>query len=266
MRNSTLVLLLTGLCFSASILSAGTVSVEASATFNGGLLGDWSFQYVSGAPGLYLESITIDLDPANLYFDTAAGGFGSLASENVCCFAGTDATTGLTDITVGSTDYSAPFPNSALGTALDGGQVVTFNFTAFAPGDTFSFQADVDHPDPTLTPLRNCTGLKALALVACNAANATITAANNVALLAAQTVLSGQMAGATVTYTFGGTDYYTGASEGTFQAPTLGDILRGDTGSTLGILGDVQTPEPGTIAMLGAGLAALGLLRLRRRS
>ncbi len=83
MRNSTLVLLLTGLCFSASILSAGTVSVEASATFNGGLLGDWSFQYVSGAPGLYLESITIDLDPANLALKSGARWRNR--SRNRCC-------------------------------------------------------------------------------------------------------------------------------------------------------------------------------------
>jgi hypothetical protein len=70
-------------------------TVSASASFTGGLSNTWSFQYVSGAPGIYLQQIKIDLAPGTvLAFDTASGGFGSLAYQDVCCFGGTDVTTG----------------------------------------------------------------------------------------------------------------------------------------------------------------------------
>jgi hypothetical protein len=226
--------------------------VSATASFTGGLIGNWSFQYVSGASDLFLQSITIDLTPTNLSFDTAPGGFGSLTSQDICCFGGTDTTTGLTG-------------ESASGAALDGGQLLTFYFSNFLPTDTFQFTLDVDHPNPTLTPLRNCTGLTGLALIGCNAANLGINTANNAALLTAQTVLTNAMSNALVTFQFGGTGYETGSFTETFGTVNLRDLINGQTGSSNTVNGNVQLPEPGTVALIGAGLVLLGAWRRKRK-
>ncbi len=125
--------------------------------------------------GLTLDSIVIDLSPTDLRFDTAAGGFGSGTFQDIGGFGGTDITTGLSGI-------------SATGVALDGGTLLTFNFTNFTSGSVFQFTGDVDHPDPTLITLADCTGKTGLALAACNTLNAGRTATNDARLLAAQTV------------------------------------------------------------------------------
>ena len=249
MRNMSFCILLAGFGLCASTLTAGTVQVDATASFTGGLLGSWSFQYVSGASDLSLESIEIDLAPTDLAFDAGPGGFGSLSYEDFSPAAGT----------------TLPTSESATGSALDGGQGATFYFDSFGQGGSFQFGLDVDHPNPTLTALKICSGTK-VQIALCNLTNAAITAANDAALLGAQTVTSNQMAGATVTFTFGGPAYDTTSFTETFGHVTVQDIINGQTDSTANIDdGDVLTPEPGTIAMFGAGLAGLGVLRRRRR-
>jgi hypothetical protein len=245
---------------------AGTVAVSSTASFTGGLLGDWSISYSSGASDLWLQSVTIDLGPSagHLKFDTYSGAgstFGSQTSEDIGNFGGTDVTTGLSGI-------------SATGQALDGGTLVTFSFLDFAPGDVFKFSADVDKPDPVLTPLENCSGLKNLALLACQGYNVGVTTANSAALLAAQTVGPNQMAGATVTFTFGGTNYTSTPIGGAFQPVTLQSILTGlAQGQGLAVFnttadpgeGGVMTPEPACMATFGAGMGLLLALAGRRR-
>lgn len=252
MLNKSILTVLCGVCFLASPLFADPVPVSATASYTGGLTGNWSFQYVSGATDLFLQSVTIDLSPTSLAFDTVPGGFGSLSNQDICCFGGTDATTGLTG-------------ESASGATLDGGQLLSFYFSNFLPGDTFQFTLDVDHPNPTLTPLRNCAGLTGGNLLACNVANVAITAANNAALLAAQTVLTNAMANALVTFQFGGVGYQTGSFTENFGTVTLRDLINGQTGSSNTVNGDVQLPEPGTVALIGAGLLLLGACRKKRK-
>jgi hypothetical protein len=248
MRKAGIYTFVSVLALCSSTLKAGPIAVQASASYNALLSGSgsWSFSYLSGAPGLYLESITIDLGPTNgLAFDTAPGGFGSLGYQDIGNFAGTDLSTGLTGYT----------PHG--GSALDGGTLVTFSFNDFIVGDTFQFYADVDHPNPVLT---NCAGKTGLARLACNAAN-------NAALLAAQTVTANQMANAEVTFTFGGPGYQTGSSTGTFGNVTLRDILTNGFGNRIDVAADVATPEPASLGMIGAGLIGLaGFLRRRRDS
>jgi hypothetical protein len=228
-------------------LTAGTVTVEATASYNvllsGG--GSWSFSYLSGDPGLILQSLTIDLGPTGgLAFDTAPGGFGSQGSQNIGNFNGSDVTTGLTGYT------------PAGGAALDGGTTVTFTFNDFRPGETFQFDADVDHPNPVLT---NCTGKSGFALLTCNLQN-------TVALTSAQTVTANQMANANVTFVFGGPGFVTGSSTGTFGPVTLRDILSEGPGNHIDISSPaVAAPEPASLSMMGGGLLlAAGLMRRKR--
>lgn len=233
------------LAFAASTLTAGTVTVQATASYNLALpsvSGAWSFSYLSGAPGLFLESVIIDLgSTAGLAFDTAPGGFGSQGYQDVSNFNGTDVTTGLTGYT-------------PAGAALDGGTLLTFTFGDFAAGETFQFNADVDHPNPVLT---NCAGKSGLALAACNLGNAA-------ALTAAQTVTANQLANATVTFVFGGNDYETGSTTATFGTVTLRDILSNGPGTTTAASGSVSAPEPASLSMIGGGLILASLL-LRRK-
>jgi MYXO-CTERM domain-containing protein len=239
--NSTVLL-----CLSASFSIAGTVSVTGSASYLGGLNGSWSFQYTSDAPGLSLQSIVLDLSPTDLRFDTAAGGFGSLSYKDVGGFGGTDATTGLSGI-------------SATGAALDGGTILTFSFTNFTSGSIFQFSSDVDHPDPTLLSLQNCSGKTGIALVVCNAGNVTRTATNDARLLAAQTVGPNQMAGALVTFHLAGDGYQDQTVNGTFQPFTF------TPGNGIISTADVSTPEPASMSTLGAGLGLLLAFAARRR-
>jgi hypothetical protein len=238
-----------------STVAAAPVDISASASFVGGLSGNWSFTYNTGAPDLYLQRITIDLSPTDLLFDTAPGNFGSLASQNVGNFGGTDTITGLSSV-------------SPTGSGLDGGSFVSFSFTNFLPGMVFQFSADVDHPNPTLLTLLNCSGLTGAARIACNLTNAGRTATNNARLLSAEMVGPNAMAGAIVSFEFGGTGYTTRTVSGTFGSVTLRDVierlLQGDGGNPFASDADVQTPEPATLALFGVGLGAVMLLRSLR--
>lgn len=253
--------LLCGLAALASItpLVAGPIPVEATAAFTG-YNDTWNFQYVSGASGVYLEQITINLAPANLAFNTAPGGFGSLGYQDVGGFNGTDVTTGLSNI-------------SATGAALDGGTLLTFTFMDFTAGDNFTFSADVNHPDPTLQTLANCSGLNPIPKAICQAANAAKTLANDALLLKAATVTSAQMAGATVTFDFGGPGYQSSSVTDPLSAPTLQEILNdlehGQGAASFASTTDVSTqvaPEPGTFLATAMGLIVVGLFsRFRGR-
>jgi hypothetical protein len=218
------------------------------------------FNTLTGDPGIFLQQITIDLSPTDVRFDTAAGGFGSLGYQDVGGFVGTDATTGLSSI-------------SANGAALDGGSLLTFTFANFALNDTFTFSADVDHPNPTLQPLANCNGLKPGPKLLCNLSNDGITASNDALLVAADTVLSAQLSTAQVTFQFGGPGYETTSVTDPLQAATLRSIIdglqNGDGGSsfasTTAPTTDVVAPEPFTVAAPLIGLAFFGLVWRRQR-
>lgn len=232
-------------------LAADSLPVEASATFGGGIYGTWNFAFTSGPTDLDLEQITIDLSPTDVRFDTASGGFGSLAYLDVGDYQGTNVTTGLYQILPGT------------GATLDGGSLLTFDFNDFTAGDTFHFTADVDNPDPTLTPLKNCSGLGSIAKAVCLAQNAAITAKDDASLAAAELVTAQQFSGATVTYTFGGPGFYTSEFTGAFS-PDGGLQIFGSTSS---VLDSVQAvPEPASCVSLAAGLLLLGLRLLRRAS
>ncbi len=245
------ILLMLTLPLLAQVLVAGPIlsPVQVSASFTGGALGTWDFTFTSGPANLQLEQITIDLSPTDVKFDTAPGGFGSLTSEDIGGYAGTDVTTGLDNILPGT------------GAALDGGQLLTFQFNNFTPGDTFNFNADVDHPNPTLIPLPDCSSLSGLAKVACLATRAADTAINNGRLTAAQTVTGQQFNGVLVTYTFGSPSFHT-ANFTTSYTPDGGLHIFGAQSN---LTGDVEAmPEPATFLSFAAGLILLGLRRRRQ--
>jgi hypothetical protein len=194
--------------------------------------------------GLSLQSIVLDLSSTDLRFDSAAGGFGSGTFKDVGGFGGTDTTTGLSGI-------------SATGAALDGGAILVFTFTNFQSGSFFRFSSDVDHPDPTLLSLTDCAGKTGAALVACNVANAARIATNDARVLAAQTVGPNQMAGALVTFNFGGEGYDPQTISGTFDPRSPGDGLISSA--------DVSTPEPASVITFGAGVGLLLAFAARRR-
>jgi hypothetical protein len=226
------------------------------------LAGSWSFSYNSGAPDLFLQSITIDLSPTDLKFDTYAGGtFGSLSSLDV---------SGISLTGPGTPSLLSGY---ASGQALDGGTLVTFSFLDFAPGDVFQFSADVDHPDPALLSLLNCNGKTGLALQICKGTNDFRTATNNFRLLEAETVGANGMAGATVTFQFGGAGYNSASIQATFPKVPVLSILTGlAEGEGLALFNantssnaDVTTPEPACLATFWAGLGLLIALARRRR-
>ena len=243
MRLTTLyILILLLICLFPAALPAETVT--ASASFTGGLSSSFSFTFVSGPPSVHLEQIEINLSPGtDLHFDTT--------TQNICCFAGTDVITGLTSF-------------SPTGAALNEQTEVVFNFSSFTPGDVFQFSADVDHPDPTLLPLKNCAGKTGLALTLCNLQNAGITATNDASLLAAETVLPNQIDGAAVTFVFGGPGYNNSSVTGSFRALSVLDLLDGQTSNPANVSTDV-VPEPASVVTLGAGLAFLGAIARRKR-
>ena len=219
--------------------------VEATASFTGGIYGTWDFGFTTGPADLQLTQITIDLSPVDLIFDTAPGGHGSLAS-----------------LAIGGYQGTAGLPVILPGTGLDGGQLLTFQFDNFTVGQTFHFTGDVDNQDPTLTLLKDCSGLRPAAKLVCNLQNAGITAQNDALLLAASIVTAREFSGALVTLEFGGPGFYTADFTGAFS-PDGGLRIFGSSGS---IGGDVQaTPEPATCIPLAAGLLMLVCLWRRRR-
>lgn len=235
------------------VLTAAPVlwPVEASASFTGGVYGTWDFGFTAGPATLQLLRITIDLSPTNVRFDTASGGFGSLTSRDIGGYQGTDAITGLSGILPGT------------GVTLDGGQLLTFQFDNFTVGESFHFTGDVDNPDPTLDPLRDCSALRLLARAACVLQNVGITAQNDGRLAVASLVTSQQFSGALVTYEFGGPGFYTSDFTGTFE-PAGGIRIFGSAGS---IGSQVQAvPEPATFVSFAAAILLLGYFRRRRGS
>jgi len=220
-----------------------TIPVTGTAAFVTGI-DTWSFTYTTGAPGVYLQSITVDLSPTDVLFNTAPGGFGAYTGtyEDVTPLLGSGTTTGLSSVT----------PSGA---ALDGGNKVTFAFNDFTVGDTFTFSAGVAGPAPNLLLLQDCSSLTGIAKVACLAANALKTTENAAAILAAETVLPSQVANADITFNFGGPDIV----PGTVTDPLSTAFLSGASTS-------VQAPEPATMAMMGAAGLALLLSRLRKRA
>jgi hypothetical protein len=243
-------------CLSASSAIGGPIPVSATASFTG-FNNTWSFSYTVGDVGVYLQQITIDLSPTNARFDTAAGGYGSLGFQDVGGFGGTDASTGLNTV-------------SAAGSGLDGGSILTFTFADFNVGEFFTFSADLDHPNPNLLTLSICTGTP-LQRLACQAANVLKTTTNNAGLLAADTVLSAQVADALVTFDFGGPGLQTVSVTSPLQAATLRGLitglLNGDlnaAASTASPADLIPAPEPSTAALLLAGLGACAAVAGRR--
>lgn len=224
------------------------VAVSGVASFTGGVFGDWVFQYNTGASDLFLQQIRIDLSGANLRFDTAAGGFGFIASQDIGGFGGTDVATGLTSITPGT------------GAALDGQSEVFFDFSDFTPLTTpFSFLGDVDQ-NLSLIPLRNCTGLPLGQRLACLFANAVTIPAQNAAIrLDASLVTGPEFSGVGLRLTFGGPGYVTTDVYTTFEN-------AGGNYDLAAWSGEVHTPEPGTLGLLGGGLLLLSLCARRRLS
>ncbi|MGE5647414.1 MAG: hypothetical protein ACM336_16655 [Acidobacteriota bacterium] len=226
----------------------GATPIDVSGTFRGGAYGTWDFGF-TGPAGLYLQSISIDLSPTGLKFDTADGGFGFSDSRDVGDYQGTDASTGLSQVLPGT------------GAALDGGQSLTFFFTDFTAGETFHFTADIDG-NPTLAPLRDCSSLPILQRPGCIAQNLQVTIQNDLLKAQAAFVSPQDFSGALVTYTFGGQGYYTTQFTAPFEPAGGLRIL----GSVNGIQADVQpTPEPATFLPIGIGLLALGAFKLRSR-
>jgi len=221
-------------CFAAlsvcSTLFAASIPVSGSMNFLGGANGTFAISLADGPTGPSLSSVTINLAPG-LFFDTASGGPGYLTWLD------------LTPLTGGAaTGYSGSTPNTAAG--RDGATSLTLNFTNFTPGKTFTFLVDVDQtvtvpscPTPTLACLASQVAART---------NGSIVDLN-------------EFAGSQATFHFTGVDIvpislpltFTGGS-GLVQAQAFATIID-------------AVPEPSTYAMIGAGLAFLGL-RLRRRS
>jgi hypothetical protein len=246
MRLRAVVLAAILLCFGASLAMADLVSANAS--FTGGVNGTWKFQYTSSAPGPDLESIAINLATTDLAFDTASGGFGYLSNLPVGNFRYSDPATTVT---------------STFGGA-DGGTWVLFNFSNFLPGDTFQFSADVDRTDSKYQPVSCASGLAGALCRLTNGANATT----------AELVGPNLMAGAEVTFTFGGGGggdiggYPTTTLTGTFQQVTFQEIIQGLVGGkgvdSFDTNADASAPEPASVATFGVGLGLILALRRRR--
>jgi len=221
-----IVLALSLLCVSFSA-PAATISVSGTSVVTGGLFAVWVHTYTGGAPGLQIEQISIDLGGTGLIFDTVTGGPGALLGQGVGTVAGGPLT-----------GFAGAAPSNA---ALDGQTLLTLSFTDFGPGEAYSHTGDVDQT-------ASCAGLGALATVACITANATNTGP--------------ELAGIQLLVTLGGPGYVTTTLPGVFAANgVLGALVAQANWS-----GEVTvTPEPGTWAVVLAGLGAVALGRRRAR-
>ena len=210
---------------------AATISGQVS--YLGGVLGTWSVNLTSSDPQVQLQKVVITL-PATYGFDTQAGGFGLLLSQDFLKVSGGAGVTGV-----------------ALGTpsTRDGASQVGINFSGFtSAAGAYTFLLDVDGAAPTLA---TCSGTF-LQIAVCNVANGLLTTA-------ASSVDASEIAGASVGFTFGGAGY----------DPTTVSAILSSTGGLLGqgaqgTLEGQIVPEPTTYALMGAGLVALAFLRCRR--
>ena len=94
-------------------------------SFSGTAGSPLSITNTSTDPSTQIDQITLDISGLDLAFDSSdLDGSNSFPFTSV---AGTDVTTGLSGVTV-----------------VDGGSTLTLDFTDFDPGETFSYQIDVD--------------------------------------------------------------------------------------------------------------------------
>jgi len=126
MRNSITKFLLPSLALIASALQAAPVAVDSQ--FTGGVFGSFNLNYTSGAAGLKLQQVTIDLQ-SPLFADPTFSGPGALLPLPFSGISGAAATgfAGVTGIFDGATSF-------------------TLLFTDFDAGESFNFNLDVDAP------------------------------------------------------------------------------------------------------------------------
>lgn len=208
-------------------------TINGQVNYVGGALGTWSVSFTSSDPQVQLQKVVITL-PSPFGFDTRAGGFGLLLSQDFLKVTGGAGVTGV-----------------ALGTPAtrDGASQVEVTFSGFnSAAGAYTFLLDVDGAAPKLA---TCSGTF-LQIAACNVANGLL-------ITAASTVDASEIAGTTVGFTFGGAGYNP-ATVPAILSSTGGFLGQGAQGTL-----DAQViPEPTTYALMGAGLAALALLRRRR--
>jgi hypothetical protein len=126
MKHPITKFLLLSLALIASTLQAAPVAVDSQ--FTGGVFGAFNLNYTSGAAGLKLQEVTIDLK-SPLFADPTFSGPGALLPLPFSGISGAAATgfAGVTGIFDGATSF-------------------TLLFTDFDAGESFNFNLDVDTP------------------------------------------------------------------------------------------------------------------------